>query len=119
MRGKSVWNMLRELVSPILLYVLLTMILTGILEMAVYPLAEPENAMWLLTLVNAFQIPVFLWIYRRQKIREAVRAGESLREKTGFWKTGGSRAAWKRVLDRGIFCWQSWADFSLQGASTA
>ena len=80
--------MLRELVSPILLYVLLTMILTGILEMAVYPLAEPENAMWLLTLVNAFQIPVFLWIYRRQKIREAGRAGESLREKTGFWKTG-------------------------------
>lgn len=101
MRGKSVWNMLRELVSPILLYVLLTMILTGILEMAVYPLAEPENAMWLLTLVNAFQIPVFLWIYRRQKIREAVRAGESLREKTGFWKTGGSRAAWKKSFGPG------------------
>ena len=71
MKGKSVWSMLWELVSPVLLYLLLTMILTGVLEMVCYPLAEPKNAMWLLTLVNALQIPVFLWGYQRQRLKGA------------------------------------------------
>ncbi len=72
MRKKTIGFMLWELASPLLFYIVLSMILTGILEMVFPAFLEPENAMWLLTLVNAFQIPVFLLLYRRQRAQTAV-----------------------------------------------
>lgn len=78
--------MLRELIVPVLLYFLLSVILTGILEMTVPLLAEEQNSMWLLALVNGFQIPVFFRLYRRDRRAEAAEP----------WGKEGQRAAWKR-----------------------
>ena len=77
MRKGTFWNMVWELVSPILLYLLLSISLTGVLGLAVPVLEEPENSMWLLTLVNGFQIPVFLWMYRKQGWAEKQHGRES------------------------------------------
>ena len=83
MRGRTIWNTVWELLSPVLLYVVLSVILTGMLELLAPPLSEDENAMWLLALVNAFQIPVFLRMYERQRRMEAEEKGRT-------------EAAWKR-----------------------
>ena len=94
MRGKTFWNMVWELVSPILLYLLLSISLTGVLGLAVPVLEEPENSMWLLTLVNGFQIPVFLWLYRKESW------GTERHRKESFGKesqtAAGERPVWKR-----------------------
>ena len=94
MRGKTFWNMLWKLVSPILLYLLLSISLTGVLGLAVPVLEEPENSMWLLALVNGFQIPVFLWLYRKESW------GTERHRKESFGKesqtAAGERPVWKR-----------------------
>ena len=87
MRGKTFWNMVWELVSPILLYLLLSISLTGVLGLAVPVLEEPENSMWLLALVNGFQIPVFLWMYRKQGWAEKQHGRENRKPawRKSFW----------------------------------
>ena len=94
MRGKTFWNMVWKLVSPILLYLLLSISLTGVLGLAVPVLEEPENSMWLLALVNGFQIPVFLWLYRKESW------GTERHRKESFGKesqtAAGERPVWKR-----------------------
>ena len=84
MRGNTFWNRIGELAFPILLYLLLSVSLTGVLELSFPVLAEPENSMWLLALVNGFQIPVFLWIYRTQRWTEELQTAE------------GRKPAWKK-----------------------
>lgn len=67
MRGKSLPELLWRIGFPILLYFSLSISLTGILEIVCPPLGEPENAMWLLTAGNALQIPIYLWLYIRER----------------------------------------------------
>ena len=98
MRGKTIWNMLWEVLSPILLYILLSVILTGILEMVFPVLLEPENSMWLLTLVNAFQIPVFLLLYRRQRARTAVSLAAANRRQPAWKKSFGVKELFLAAL---------------------
>lgn len=94
MRKGTFWNMLWKLVSPILLYLLLSMSLTGVLELAAPALAEPENAMWLLMLVNGFQIPVFLWLYRKESWGTEKHRKESCGKESQT--AAGERPVWKR-----------------------
>lgn len=79
MREKSRWSAraLWELIFPVFLYFILSMSLTGILEMMIPALTEEQNSMWLLTLVNTIQIPVFFLIYG---------SGQDKEEDTEAWK---------------------------------
>lgn len=59
-----------EIASPLVLYYLLNMVVPFVLSVFWEELLQEEQAMWLLTAVNCCLIPVFAWIYRRDRIRE-------------------------------------------------
>ncbi len=59
--------MIGSLVFPVVLYLLLSMSITGLLQMIIPAFSNASAAMWLLTLANALQIPVFGLMYRRDR----------------------------------------------------
>lgn len=73
-----------SLVFPVILYFLLSMSFTGLLQLMIPAFSDPEEAMWLLTFVNALQIPVFGRMYRKER---------------------GERLSWKREWDVRRLLW--------------
>ena len=62
-------EMIGSLVFPVVFYLLLSMSITGLLQMIIPAFSNASAAMWLLTLANALQIPVFGLMYRRDRER--------------------------------------------------
>ena len=91
MKEKGSLGMFFRILSPLLFYLLFSMIFTGLLEMAFPVLLERENAMWLLSLVNVSEILALGWLYR----------GELLENEA----LGGRMPAWKRSFGPKEILW--------------
>ncbi len=85
MSGRSRITGAGEIVFPLLLYYVLNMAVPFFLSLLWPGLFSEENALWLLTVTNCCLIPVFAWMYQRDRIGE-----ECLRPKRE------NRVRWKR-----------------------
>lgn len=87
MSKKTTLQTVGEIAFPMILYYLLNMVLPSVLSMFWEGFLQEEQAMWLLTATNCCLIPVFVWIYRRDRLREEslfLEQGDKPRKRTKY-----------------------------------
>ena len=70
MNGRDWMRGAGEILFPLFLYYVLNMTIPFALSLFWPGLFGEEQVMWLLTVTNCCLIPVFAWMYRRERIRE-------------------------------------------------
>lgn len=70
MNGKNRMRGAGEILFPLFLYYVLNMAVPFFLSLFWPVLLEEDQVMWLLTVTNCCLIPVFAWMYQRDRIRE-------------------------------------------------